>query len=72
MDKRRVGRDQADANAHKPYEVRLPGFMTDGELGLGDVITRATSAAGIRPCGACGRRAAALNRWMVFSGRRTK
>ena len=53
----------------KPYQVRLPGFVSEEDVGLGDAIKRATSTVGIRPCGGCGRRAAALNRWMVFSGR---
>ncbi len=52
--------------------IRLPGFVTDEDIGLGDVIKRATSYVGIKPCGRCGRRAAALNRWFVFSGRRPK
>ena len=47
--------------------VRLPGFIVDHEVGLGDVIKRATYAMGIKPCGGCEKRAAALNRWMVFS-----
>ena len=34
-----------------------------------DVIKRGTSSIGIRPCGGCQRRAAALNRWVVFTGR---
>jgi len=55
----------------KPYRVRMPGFVSQEEVGLGDVIKRATSTAGIRPCGGCQRRAAALNRWFVFSGRRS-
>ena len=50
-----------------PYRVRLPGFITDEEVGLGDIIKRATYAMGIRPCSGCEKRAAALNRWMVFS-----
>jgi hypothetical protein len=54
------------------YRVRLPGFVSDEEVGLGDVIKRATSTVGIRPCGGCDRRAATLNRWMVFSGRRPR
>jgi hypothetical protein len=53
----------------KPYRVRLPGFVVDEDVGLGDAIKQATSTVGITPCGGCGRRAAALNRWMVFSGR---
>jgi len=54
----------------KPFRVRLPGFISDKDVGLGDVIKRATYAIGIKPCGGCERRAAALNRRMVFSGRR--
>ncbi len=53
----------------KPYRVRLPGFVSEEDVGLGDAIKRATSTVRITPCGGCGRRAAALNRWMVFSGR---
>jgi hypothetical protein len=51
----------------QPYRVRLPGFITEEEVGLGDVIKRVTYAMGIQPCSGCERRAAALNRWMVFS-----
>jgi hypothetical protein len=53
----------------QPYRIRLPGFITGKEVGLGEVIKRTTSAVGIRPCVGCGRRAAALNRWFVFTGR---
>ncbi|WP_306212870.1 hypothetical protein [Actinoplanes sp. RD1] len=52
------------------HRVRLPGFVADTEVGLGDVIKRTTTFAGIRPCGPCSERAAALNRWLVFTGRR--
>ena len=54
---------------HPRYRVRLPGFVTDEEIGLGDVIKRATSYIGITPCGGCERRASALDRWVVFTGR---
>lgn len=54
---------------HKPYIVRLPGFVTDEDVGLGDAIKRVTSTVGIRPCGGCKQRAATLNRWVTFSGR---
>jgi len=57
-------------NDPQPYHVRLPGFISDEDIGLGDVIKRATSAVGIRPCGGCGRRVGQLNRWVVFSGSR--
>ncbi|MDX6683468.1 MAG: hypothetical protein QOG94_3507 [Solirubrobacteraceae bacterium] len=50
----------------RTYRVRLPGFVSDEDIGLGDVITKSTSALGIRPCGGCGERSATLNRWVVF------
>lgn len=59
-----------DELERKPYRVRLPGFISDEEVGLGDVIKRATYAIGVKPCGGCQRRAAVLNRLMVFSGKR--
>lgn len=55
----------------QPRRVRLPGFIADEDIGLGDVIKRATYTLGIKPCGGCESRAAALNRWLVFT-RRTK
>lgn len=65
-------KSQADrASKDRPARVRLPGFVRDEEIGLGDAIKRVTSSMGIRPCGACERRAAALNRWVVFT-RRTR
>jgi hypothetical protein len=48
--------------------VRLPGFVNDADIGLGDVVKRVTRAAGLRPCRGCERRAATLNRWLVFAG----
>jgi hypothetical protein len=53
-----------------PHRVRLPGFISEEDIGLGDLIKRATSVVGIKPCGGCQRRAAALNRWITFSSRR--
>jgi hypothetical protein len=61
---------RADQGGPTPHRVRIPGFNADTEIGLGDAIKRATSLAGIRPCGPCRERAATLNRWVVFSGRR--
>lgn len=49
------------------HRVRLPGFLIEEEIGLGDVIKRVTYAMGIQPCGGCEKRAAALNRWMHFT-----
>ncbi len=58
-----------DPHARSPHRVRLPGFIIDEEIGLGDVVKRATSYFWIRPCGGCERRAAALNRWVSFTRR---
>jgi hypothetical protein len=63
---------QTDKHERQPYRVRLPGFISDEDVGLGDVIKRATATLGIRPCGSCARRAATLNRWLAFSGHRPK
>ena len=64
--------DQGAKTQRQPYRVRLPGFVHDEDIGLGDVIKRATSAIGMRSCGGCEQRAAALNRWLTFSGRHSK
>ena len=53
-----------------PYRVRLPGFIANEVIGLGDVVKRATSYVGIKPCGGCEARAALLNRLVVFGPRR--
>jgi hypothetical protein len=50
-----------------PYRVRLPGFLVEKEVGLGDAINRVTYGMGVRPCGGCEKRAAALNSWVVFT-----
>lgn len=66
--------DDKDRNpqpaARAPYTVRIPTFISDEEVGLGDAIKRITYKVGIEPCGGCGRRAARLNSWVKFSGRR--
>jgi hypothetical protein len=51
----------------RPRKIRLPGFIPDEEVGLGDVIKRATSTLGIKPCGPCNERAARLNQRVVFA-----
>lgn len=67
MAKTSESKDSPDQSEHPPHRVRLPGFITDEEFGLGDVMKRATSYIGIKPCGGCERRAAALNRRVVFT-----
>jgi hypothetical protein len=66
-ERKQASRSKTGQEEPQPYRVRLPGFVRDEEVGLGDVIKRATYAVGIRPCGGCGRRAAALNRRVVFT-----
>jgi hypothetical protein len=56
-------------NPREPRKVRLPGFLIETETGLGDVIKKATSWAGVKPCGGCQKRAAALNQQVVFTPR---
>jgi hypothetical protein len=58
---------KADTPKLESRPVRLPGFLIENDVGLGDVIKRATSYIGLTPCGGCERRAAALNRRFVFS-----
>ena len=70
--KRNEAQRGAGSAVREPYRVRLPEFILKQEIGLGDVVKRATSIIGIRPCGGCEGRAAALNRQFVFSGRRWK
>ena len=68
MKRNEAQRSAGDA-VSDPYRVRLPEFILEQEIGLGDVVKKATSIIGIRPCGGCEGRAAALNRRFVFSGR---
>jgi len=49
----------------RPFRFPLPMQ----QVGLGDVIARATQAVGIKPCPPCKRRQAYLNRLLVL-GRR--
>lgn len=53
----------------KPFRVRMPGFVHDEDIGLGQAIKYVTARAGVRPCGGCERRAATLDRWVVLSPR---
>ena len=72
MTKRARRNPAQTATEDRPYRVRLPGFISDKDVGLGDAIKRVTYAFGITPCGGCQKRAAALNRWLAFSGRRPR
>ena len=72
MNEDKTGTITVDKPERPPHRVRLPGFITDEEIGLGDVIKHATSLVGIQPCDGCAQRAALLNRWLVFSGQRRR
>ena len=72
MNNEETGSNDTEKSERQPHRVRLPGFVSDEDVGLGDVVKRATYAVGIRPCGGCQRRAAALNRWLIFSGGRSR
>ncbi len=56
-------------NPWKPLQVKVP-FYTGKPVGLGDVVKRATSAVGVKPCGGCQRRAQAMNRRVVIGPRK--
>ena len=69
MPKPKSSSPKEEKDERNPHRLRLPGFITEDEVGLGDVIKHVTHAFGIKPCGGCERRAAKLNRWFVFTGR---
>jgi len=69
MTKSSENNDLPDPGEQTPHRMRLPGFIIDEEIGLGDVIKQATAYIGIKPCGSCEKRAATLNRWLVFTNR---
>lgn len=54
----------------QPRQVRLPGFVPDEPVGLGDAVKRVTSMVGVRPCGPCQARAERMNQWMTLTGRK--
>lgn len=63
---KRVEPEGLEPRRREPHRVRLPGFLIEDEIGLGEVIKRATYAIGITPCGGCEQRAQMLNRWVRF------
>jgi hypothetical protein len=72
MKKEKLRTQSRNQDENKPYQVRIPGFISEEEIGLGDVIKRGLSSFRVRPCGGCGRRADVLNAWMTFLPKRTK
>ncbi len=63
------GANNEKAEESEPVHIRLPGLITEDEVGLGTLLKRVTSAAGIAPCDDCETRAAALDRLIVFTRR---
>jgi hypothetical protein len=63
-----TNKNPSRAVERQPHRVRLPGFVADEEIGLGDAMKRAASYFGAQPCGGCEQRRVTLNRWMMFGG----
>lgn len=59
---------EPEGTAKRRIVVRLPGFMLKGEVGLGDVVSKAAQLAGAEPCDDCKRRGDAMNRRLIFRG----
>jgi hypothetical protein len=72
MSRKSESAEVEDTVVREPHRVRLPGFLIEEDVGLGDIVKRATSYIGVKPCGGCRRRADALNRWMTFTRRRLR
>lgn len=64
--------DETQEESTPVHRMRLPVFVRDEDIGLGDVLKRTTTYLGLTPCGACERRAASLNNWLAFSKRSGK
>jgi hypothetical protein len=67
MSKEEIETPQPEKSKRQAYRIRLPGFVSDEAVGLGEVIKQAAYAVGIKPCGGCEHRATTLNSWFVFS-----
>lgn len=61
---------ETGGSSRQPLRVRLPGFIVEGDVGLGQAVKLATSLVGVKPCGACAERARRLDDRMVFVRRR--
>jgi len=67
MERSKAETKQIERGEAPTHRVRLPGFLLEEEIGLGDVVKRVTYAMGVKPCAGCEKRAASLNRWMTFT-----
>ena len=69
MDAGRDREEQQEALKRVRHEVRLPRFLVNEPVGLGQVVKRITTAAGVEPCTPCEQRAARLDRWLRIQPR---
>jgi len=67
MSTKQAAKNRVKYAGNPPRRIRVPGFLIEEEIGLGEAIKRLTYAMGIKPCGDCDKRAAALNRRIHFS-----
>jgi hypothetical protein len=67
MVKRSTRANVEKPTAPKPVRIRLPGFIVEEEIGLGDLVGRVAYSVGVKPCAGCAARAARLNRMLVLS-----
>jgi hypothetical protein len=58
---------RADEERGSKHSIRLPRFLVDEPVGLGQVVKRITKLIGVQPCGACEDRAARLDQWLSIS-----
>ena len=64
MEVSRESSQQYEVSGQARHHVRLPRFLVNEPVGLGQVVKRITRAAGVEPCAPCERRAARLDRWL--------
>ena len=60
---------QRKQETSRPRRISLP-IPLEGEIGLGDMLSRMTSAVGIKPCGGCKERAQKMNNQIIFQGKK--
>jgi hypothetical protein len=48
----------------RPIRIPVPGLRTG--VGLGQAVKKVTTSLGVRPCGGCEKRAAAMDRRVMF------
>jgi hypothetical protein len=53
-----------DSRKLTPRRLRLPRFLIEEPVGLGQVVKHVTKAVGVRPCDPCERRAEVLDGWI--------